>query len=55
MSDGGGIVRRVSTREVYRNRWMALREDEIRRPDGDIPWTVLHDPQGNVFCAFPPH
>ena len=34
MSDGGGIVRRVSTREVYRNRWMALREDEIRRPDG---------------------
>ena len=34
MSDGGGIVRRVSTREVYRNPWMALREDEIRRPDG---------------------
>ena len=30
MSDGGGIVRRVSTREVYRNRWMAVREDEIR-------------------------
>jgi hypothetical protein len=27
---------------------------EVRRPDGDISWTVLHDPQGNVFCAFPP-
>ena len=24
----------MSTREVYRNPWMALREDEIRRPDG---------------------
>ena len=34
MSDGDGIVRRLSTREVYRNPWMALREDEIRRPDG---------------------
>jgi hypothetical protein len=27
---------------------------EVRRPDGDISWTVLHDPQGNVFCAIPP-
>ena len=24
----------MSTREVYRNRWMTVREDEIRRPDG---------------------
>lgn len=24
----------LSTREVYRNRWLSLREDEIRRPDG---------------------
>ena len=26
----------VSSREVYRNRWMVVREDDIRRPDGTI-------------------
>lgn len=25
---------RIATREVYRNRWMRVREDEIRHPDG---------------------
>ncbi len=29
-----GVVRQVSTREVYRNPWLTLREDEVRRPDG---------------------
>jgi len=24
----------------------------LRRPDGDISWTVLADPEGNEFCAF---
>jgi 8-oxo-dGTP pyrophosphatase MutT (NUDIX family) len=27
-------IHRVGTREVYRNNWLTLREDEIRRPDG---------------------
>jgi 8-oxo-dGTP pyrophosphatase MutT (NUDIX family) len=27
-------IETLSTREVYRNRWMALREDRIRRADG---------------------
>ncbi|HET6733942.1 NUDIX hydrolase [Mycobacterium sp.] len=27
-------IRRVASREVYRNNWMTLREDEIQRPDG---------------------
>jgi 8-oxo-dGDP phosphatase len=27
-------IERLSTREVYRNNWMTLREDAIRRPDG---------------------
>lgn len=27
-------IRAVGTREVYRNNWLTLREDEIRRPDG---------------------
>ncbi len=24
----------------------------LRRPDGDVRWTVLADPEGNEFCAF---
>ncbi len=27
-------IRRLSTREVYRNRWMAVREDEVERDNG---------------------
>jgi 8-oxo-dGTP pyrophosphatase MutT (NUDIX family) len=27
-------IQRVASREVYRNNWMTLREDDIRRPDG---------------------
>jgi 8-oxo-dGTP pyrophosphatase MutT (NUDIX family) len=27
-------IQRVSSREVYRNNWMTVREDAIRRPDG---------------------
>lgn len=26
----------------------------LRRPDDDIHWTILHDPDANVFCCFPP-
>jgi 8-oxo-dGTP pyrophosphatase MutT (NUDIX family) len=32
--DGDGVVRQVSTRTVYRNRWLSVREDEVTRPDG---------------------
>lgn len=27
-------IRRITSREVYRNDWMAVREDQVRRPDG---------------------
>jgi 8-oxo-dGDP phosphatase len=27
-------IERVTSREVYRNDWMTVREDEVRRPDG---------------------
>ena len=27
-------ITRISTREIYRNAWMTVREDAIRRPDG---------------------
>jgi 8-oxo-dGTP pyrophosphatase MutT (NUDIX family) len=29
-------IERVSSREVYRNAWMILREDDVRRPDGSL-------------------
>lgn len=28
------FIRTISSRVVYRNRWMTVREDEIERPDG---------------------
>jgi len=28
------VIHRVASREVYRNNWLTLREDDIRRPDG---------------------
>jgi hypothetical protein len=29
-------IRRLSTRTVYENRWISVREDEVQRPDGSI-------------------
>lgn len=29
-------ITRISSREVYRNAWMTVREDDIRRPDGSL-------------------
>ncbi|WP_434740806.1 VOC family protein [Micromonospora sp. SH-82] len=26
----------------------------VREPDSEIDWWVLADPEGNLFCAFPP-
>jgi ADP-ribose pyrophosphatase len=28
------FIERIASREIYRNPWLVLREDEIRRPDG---------------------
>lgn len=28
------FIERLASREVYRNQWIVLREDDIRRPDG---------------------
>ena len=27
---------------------------EIREDDGTLAWTIMADPEGNEFCAFPP-
>jgi hypothetical protein len=57
---------RVHDDRAVKNRWhwdvvtgdldalVAAGAEVIRRPDDDISWTVLVDPQGNEFCAFGP-
>ena len=30
------FIERVASREIYRNAWLVLREDDIRRPDGSF-------------------
>ena len=30
------FIERLASREIYRNPWMVLREDDIRRPDGSV-------------------
>jgi 8-oxo-dGTP pyrophosphatase MutT (NUDIX family) len=36
---------RVASREVYRNNWLTLREDDIRRPDGSAGvYSVIDKP-----------
>ena len=38
-------IHRVGSREVYRNNWLTLREDEIRRPDGTTGiYSVIEKP-----------
>ncbi|WP_276002296.1 NUDIX domain-containing protein [Mycobacterium interjectum] len=36
--DTGGVpfIECVASREIYRNRWLVIREDDIRRPDGSL-------------------
>jgi 8-oxo-dGDP phosphatase len=39
------FIERVASREVYRNPWLVLREDDIRRPDGsDGIYSVVDKP-----------
>ena len=41
----GGIVEQIASRLVYRNRWLSLREDRVRRPDGsDGLYSVVDKP-----------
>ncbi len=30
------FIERVASREIYRNQWLSLREDDVRRPDGSL-------------------
>jgi len=45
-------IRRLSSREVYRNNWLTLREDGIRRPDGsDGIYAVVDKPTFALVIA----
>ncbi len=46
------FIRRLSSREVYRNSWLTLREDGIRRPDGsDGIYAVVDKPTFALVIA----
>ncbi|MDV3124358.1 NUDIX hydrolase [Mycobacterium sp. 21AC1] len=46
------VIHQVSTREVYRNNWMTLREDAIRRPDdSDGIYAVVDRPRYALVIA----
>jgi 8-oxo-dGTP pyrophosphatase MutT (NUDIX family) len=45
-------IQTVASREVYRNSWMTLREDDIRRPDGSIGiYSVVDKPAYALVVA----
>jgi 8-oxo-dGDP phosphatase len=47
LGDTGRVnqIHRVASREVYRNNWLTLREDDIRRPDGSAGiYSVIDKP-----------
>jgi 8-oxo-dGTP pyrophosphatase MutT (NUDIX family) len=46
-------IERLASREVYRNSWMTLREDDIRRPDGSIGiYAVVDKPTYALVIPF---
>lgn len=47
-----GLIETVSSREVYRNPWLSLREDVVRRPDGtEGIYSVVDRPDYVVVIA----
>ena len=44
-TDHGPRIEQLTSREVYRSRWMRVREDEVRFPDGSTgTWSVVEKP-----------
>lgn len=49
-------IERVASREVYRNAWLVLREDEIRRPDGSRGiYSVVDKPTYALVMPYDGH
>ncbi|WP_416362269.1 NUDIX domain-containing protein [Mycobacterium sp.] len=47
------FIERVASREIYRNPWMVLREDDIRRPDGSAGvYSVVDKPTYALVIAY---
>ena len=45
-------IRRIASREVYRNDWLTVREDQVRRPDGsDGIYGVVDKPTYSLIIA----
>jgi 8-oxo-dGDP phosphatase len=56
--DTGGVpfIERVASREIYRNPWMVVREDEIRRPDGSQGiYSVVDKPTYALVMPYDGH
>lgn len=52
LGDTGAVIERVGSREVYRNPWMIVREDDIRRQDGTTGiYGVIDKPTMAVVIA----
>ncbi len=52
MTHEGPRIEQLSTREVYRNAWLALREDEVAFPDGSTGlYSVVDKPDFVVVLA----
>ena len=50
------FIERVASREVYRNSWMVLREDDIRRPDGSPGiYSVVDKPPYALVMPYDGH
>ena len=50
-----GTIRQISTRQVYRNNWLTLREDEVVRPDGSTGvYAVVDKPTYALVIPFDP-
>jgi ADP-ribose pyrophosphatase len=46
-------IETISSREVYRNRWMTVREDAIRRQDGSSGiYGVVHKPDFSLIIPY---
>ena len=50
------FIERVASREIYRNRWLVLREDVIRRPDGSPGiYSVVDKPTYALVMPYDGH
>jgi len=50
------FIERVASREIYRNPWLVLREDDIRRPDGSAGiYAVVDKPTYALVMPYDGH